>query len=277
MRILIVGKGHVGSYLRDRFDVPDDLFWTEDMDGLSAKVLAELDPDVVVNAAGKTDLAWCEREPLECFRCNVSAPVHLRRRVVEKGALFFQLSSGCVWDGPYAKFGRPFGPNDPPTPACFYAWTKVACDNALLADGTYDVVILRPRQIYSGQNSPRNTLVKLLGYDRLIHTPNSMTSIETIARAITKCLCAPRRPSLLNVYDLGVVSPFAVGEMLAAEGLRAPPVEMGKGDLDSWHKPKRVDVVLRDDEFSRLVRPPNVYDELKRMIGALKAELGGSQ
>ena len=49
-------------------------------------------------------------------------------------------------------------------------------------------------------------------------------------------------------------------------GLRAKPERLEKNDLDSWHKPKRVDVVLADPFFETLAEPPRVEDELRRNI-----------
>ena len=283
-RILLVGRGHLGQFLKRRLNVPDELHWTGDMDVLSEEVLKMARPNVIVNAAGKTDLAWCEANPLEAFRCNVTAPLNLFRRARDANASFIHLSSGCVWDGPYFQTSwgaeRPFEPHDPPNPACFYAWTKAACDAMMLWDvhdwqgaAHFGLTILRPRQVYSPDPSPRNTLSKILKYPLLIDTPNSMTSAETIAKAIEwslgssySCMC--------NVYDLGVTSPYQVGCFLASAGLRDFPKRMTKMQLDEDLKPKRVDAVLSDPYFERRVGVPLVQDELRRVIAEYKVNLG---
>jgi dTDP-4-dehydrorhamnose reductase len=273
-RWLIVGRGHLGTFLAERLGVEPSGRWTVEMDTLSERELVRRSPTAVVIAAGKTELRWCEDHPLEAFRCNVTAPLQLFRRV--RRALggdvpFVHLSSGCVWDGPYAVGGRPFTPADPPTPACFYSWTKAACDAMLPAEAAGStVVILRPRQVYSPVNSPRNTLTKLCKYPALIDTPNSMTSAETIARTVDAVVAPAGRSAhgrILNVYDRGVTSPYAVGGLLAEAGLRDRPGKIDKAELDRTLVPRRVDAVLHDEFFESLVNPPAVEAELRRVIG----------
>ena len=133
-KVLLIGKGHLGSYLKDLWQIPEELHWTREMADLNVETLKRLQPEAVINTAGKTDLRWCEENAAECFRCNVSAPIGVYRAVksaFDSGVPYIHLSSGCVWDGPYRPDGKPFLPNDPATPACFYAWTKAAlrCDD----------------------------------------------------------------------------------------------------------------------------------------------------
>ena len=271
-KILLIGKGHLGSYLKQLWNIPDELHWTREMQELNAETLKRLQPQAVINTAGKTELRWCEDNAAECFRCNVSAPVSVYRAV--KAAFnnqvpYIHLSSGCVWDGPYRPDNKPFQPNDPATPACFYAWTKAACDALLLDEAFAPIIALRPRQVYSPLASQRNTLTKLNSYPKLLDTPNTMTSADTIAKTIEIILASSDAKvwnRILNVYELNPSSPFEVGTLLAEAGCRSRPEKLTKSDLDTWHKPKRVDAVIEDKFFEALVHPPTVRDELKRNI-----------
>jgi len=271
-KILLIGKGHLGSYLKDLWKIPAELHWTREMADLNADTLKKLQPDAVINTAGKTELRWCEDNASECFRCNVSAPISVYRAVKEafnNKIPYIHLSSGCVWDGPYRPDGKPFQPNDPATPACFYAWTKASCDALLMDEAFAPLLLLRPRQVYSPLASPRNTLTKLNGYPKLLDTANTMTSADTIAKTIEIALAAPDTRiwnRILNVYERNPSSPFEVGTLLAQAGCRKPPERMTKSELDSWHKPKRVDAVIEDSFFENLVNPPTVQEELKRNI-----------
>lgn len=265
--LVVVGRGHVGRHLAevletDRIDT--------DMDQIDDQMI---EGRIVVCAAGKTDLPWCEAHPLKAWEANVAAPYELAQRVLDLGGKYIHLSSGCVWDGPYLdeEGKEPFQPLDPVSPACFYSWTKAACDALLwqLVETQGPLTILRPRQVYSPHRSPRNLLQKLLGYEKLLDTANSMTSVDTIAKTI-KILVEDERSPLwgetVNVYDKGVASPFIAGGLLAAAGLRKEPAKLEKSDLDSWHKPKRVDTVLFDLVFEEEVDPPVLLDELSRVI-----------
>ena len=260
--IIVIGKGHLGSLVAKTLTLCGHKvkFWKNDMAELDARTISDISPFAVINTAGKTDLPWCESNQSECWRCNVVEPVMLQRRLPTSVRLI-HLSSGCVWTGPFNPSGLPFGPYDPPTPACFYSWTKVAADAMLMDEASKSnrmLTILRPRQVFSEVDSPRNTLSKMLAYESLIDEPNSMTSADLIIMTIYRLLQGDQK-FLLNqrimcVYNPGVTSPFLVGKMLAGAGLRPEPKIMTKSGLNLWHKPRRVDVVMRDDDFEALVR-----------------------
>jgi dTDP-4-dehydrorhamnose reductase len=282
--ILLIGKGHLGTFLSGRLKIPSSMHWRDEMSSLTAQELRSKQPTVVVNCAGKTDLKWCEDNPKECFKSNVEAPLAVYRAVREafpSGTVpYIHLSSGCVWDGPYKPDGKAFSPIDPPSPACFYSWTKAACDALLMAEAAPlqapPLLILRPRQVYSPLPSPRNMLSKLCLYEKLLQTPNSITSAETIAKTIeimplhVRGIWARKygtSPLVMNVYDRGITSPWDVATWLWKAGCREnwPEVIM-KAELDAWHKPKRVDTVLHDSLFEQLIGPPRVHDEMIRVI-----------
>ena len=115
--------------------------------------------------------------------------------------------------------------------------------------------------------TPRNTLSKLLRYPGLIDTPNSMSSTNIIVRTTKHLL-----DSLIDwqgswsIYDRGHTTPYAVGVMLAEAGLREMPEKITKDALDQWHRPKRVDAVLYDARFERIIRPETVEIELEKAI-----------
>lgn len=268
MNALVIGGGHLGTFLKERLNPAHHFVGV--MDHLEQDALDAMNVSVVINTAGKTSLEDCEKNPLRAFDCNVAQPVRLLRKI--KNQLYIHISSGCIWDGPYDDNGHPFMPGSPPTPACFYSWTKVCCE-AIMSKETQNrkVAILRPRQVYSPVPSPRNTLSKLMSYPKLIDTPNSMTSAETIAKTIEflveeKDATGFGVPLVMNVYDEGVTSPYKVGMIMHEMGLREKPVLMTKGDLDLELKPKRVDAVLEDDFFSYEVDPPNVEEEMRRVV-----------
>ena len=195
---------------------------------------------------------------------------------------FLNISSGCIWDGPYGEDGKPFGPDAPATPAAFYSWTKACLDALLMRDpAPGGLFILRPRQVYSCEDAPRNALMKILRYESLIENHNSMTSAYTIAKTIrvlyNRLRAARFRPPtkekserrILSVYDKGVFSPFEMGVALAEAGLREMPKKTGKDDLDKWLSPRRVDAVMKDELFEKWVEPPAVEDEVKRVISLI--------
>ncbi len=285
-KLLIIGRGQIGQALANELTGFDLHTWPHDLDDLSTEALDVIAPDAIVNAAGKTHLTWCEENAREAVRCNLEAPVRLYTRIRDHNKLigafpgsprhtrYIHFSSGCVWDGPYTDEGKPFTPDMPPSPACLYSWTKSAADAMLMDLDPTQLAILRPRQVYSATDSPRNTLMKLMAYPKLVDTPNSVSSVAIIARTVEHVVnSAADWNGIWNVYDEGVTTPFEIGEMLARTGLRAEPQRIEKSELDRFHTPRRVDTVLYDERFEAQVKPNNVLVELERAISALSKNI----
>lgn len=274
-KVLIIGRGQIGSGLARGLRNGSIQVWDRDIDELTSEELNSIRADAVINAAGKTNLAWCEANAAEAVRSNLEAPVRLYDRLLQldEPPRFIQLSSGCIWDGPYDGTGKPFTPESPASPAALYSWTKAACDAMLLARDPKKVAIVRPRQVYSAEPGLRNMLVKLARYPRLVDTPNSISGMPTIVRTIDHLIDAPDWSGIWNVYDRGIVTPLEIGRMLAAAGLREEPTRISKEELDVFHRPRRVDTVLYDERFERAIDPPQAREELLRAIEGLKEHI----
>ena len=74
MKIIVIGRGQVGTAMREALAEHDIHHWTQDIDELTSEIISEIKPDAIINAAGKTDLKWCEENPRETVRCNIEAP-----------------------------------------------------------------------------------------------------------------------------------------------------------------------------------------------------------
>ena len=76
MKVLIFGKGQLGSAYREYFGEIDG--WrVASADGVDIRdgaavsdVLDREIPDAVLNAAAKTNIDWCEENQPECFTVN---------------------------------------------------------------------------------------------------------------------------------------------------------------------------------------------------------------
>lgn len=265
MNTIVVGKGHLGRYIADRLGLTLHPGRLEDIDAPEPGL-------VVINAAGRTDLPYCEANMADAVRINTVYPALLYERLAQTGGHLIHLGSGCVWTGPYRDDGQPFEPDDPVSPACVYSMAKAECDAILLdeARGARDVAVLRLRMPYSPVRSPRNLLTKLCAYASLIDTPNSITSADTLVRTVDTLLRDEDSPlwgRISCVYDLGITTPYRIGCMLADAGLRARPDRLDKVAMDAWHRPQRVDTVLHDGVFETGIGPPPVEAELARVIG----------
>ena len=127
--ILVTGAGGLlGSALRQA--VPPDGWKVvgcgraeldiADLGGLSA-TLDAWRPQVVINAAGYTNVDGAERESLQALRSNVTGPATLAAETAARGGTLIHLSTDHVFDG---RATRPYQPADPTAPPSLYGLSK---------------------------------------------------------------------------------------------------------------------------------------------------------
>ncbi len=211
MRVLLFGsRGYLGGYFRSLY--PDAACPELDIADAGA-VSAILDterPDVVINAAGRTgrpNVDWCEDHKRETIRSNVTGPLVLLEECGKRSIYWVHLGSGCLYQGDES---RPFSEDDPPNYfGSFYSRSKGVIDQ-ILRD--FPVLNLRPRMPFDGTVHPRNLIMKLRKYPRLIDVKNSMTYIPDLMNA-AKTLIEKRATGPFNIVNSKAISPYRIMEM----------------------------------------------------------------
>ncbi len=211
MRLLILGKGYVGTHLYKKVlpveQIETVMFYSKDtLDYTNRDILIsflnEHHVDVVVNASGFTgrpNVDQCEEMPNECWYYNVVAPCIIQGACKATNTKFIQISSGCIYTG----YEKQWSEHDTPNFGVFdqsstYSKTKHASEMAL--DKAY-TVILRIRMPFSECSSSRNFINKLLRYERLISYDNSMTCVEDFCQVLLSNLRTVK-PGIYNmVHD----------------------------------------------------------------------------
>ncbi len=152
MRILLTGRsGQVGWELERALTPLGELIATDratldlaDADAIR-RVVREVKPDVVVNAAAYTAVDRAEAEPELATRINGTAPGVLAEEAKRLDALLVHYSTDYVFDGTKA---TPYVETDAPGPLNVYGRTKLEGERAIEAVGGAHL-ILRTSWVYA--------------------------------------------------------------------------------------------------------------------------------
>jgi dTDP-4-dehydrorhamnose reductase len=156
---------------RERFDLAD-------ADAMRA-LIREVQPDVIVNAAGFTQVDAAEAQPELAMRVNGTAPGIIAETAKQIGALLVHYSTTFVFDGTQR---APYQENDSPRPVNAYGRSKFAAEQAIEACGG-DYIIVRANWTYSSRRT--NFVLKMLELARVnpvINVVDDQTGAPTWAR-----------------------------------------------------------------------------------------------
>ncbi len=92
------------------------------------RLLAELEPQAVVDVAAVADIDRAEREQAEAWAVNVEAARTIASACAACGAYFLYFSSDAVFAGTASRYRE----EDPPQPVNFYGRTKAEGEKAVL-------------------------------------------------------------------------------------------------------------------------------------------------
>ena len=163
MRILITGPtGQIGTELlralpslgeviavnRAQMDLTDS--------AAIRTAVRSIEPDLVINAAGYTDVDGAERDQDLAHHINATAPCTLAQEASRIGAALIHYSTDYVFGG---RKTSPYTPTDEPDPINVYGQTKLAGEKAVL-ESDCSALILRTSWVYSTRGS--NFLVSIL-------------------------------------------------------------------------------------------------------------------
>jgi dTDP-4-dehydrorhamnose reductase len=220
MRILLLGSaGQVGRELirplrRDhelicaaRSEGADWLIDLADAKGV-ARMLKEVDPDCVVNAAAYTAVDAAEADPATAKRVNTDGPARLAAWATRRDALLVHYSTDYVYDGTKP---TPYVESDPTAPLSVYGQTKLDGDLAVMASGC-TAVVLRTSWVYGSWG--RNfllTMRNLMNERPLVNVVDDQFGAPTWSRLIAETTASilerlpadrARRNALRGVYHL---------------------------------------------------------------------------
>jgi len=282
MRILILGKGYIGTSLSNCLNSCYEVVHVnkQELDYTNRqnlrKFIKQHNIRVVINTCGYTgrpNVDACEDNKHDTWYYNVSVPVNIQKACKDAVIPMIHISSGCIYDGydkEYTEDDEPnFGLSSPDS--SWYSKTKHACELMLR---NLPVYTFRIRMPFCSTWSERNIITKLLKYDNIIDQKNSLTNVEDLCGYILYFLSDLLDGSVQHQYGIyNVVNPQPVRtsdivDMMKQSGLIN----------DNWNQitlealyettvAKRSNCVLSDDKIRSInLRLPDTLTSLSKCI-----------
>jgi dTDP-4-dehydrorhamnose reductase len=212
MKILIIGKGYVGSRCADSWSdaVASDKRVTKIEDVL--ELIDEHKPDAVLNTAGKTgkpNVDWCETHQMETIQGNTQLPIMIANACQMRNVYMLHIGSGCIF---YGESPDPAGwkEDDFGNPTAVYSRAKYAAD--LVLSTLPNVGIARIRMPMDDVPSERNIVDKLAKYTKIIDVENSLTVIPDMVDVFHQ-LMEKKATGIFHVTNPGTVKHREIVEL----------------------------------------------------------------
>ena len=187
-------------------------------------------PDWLLNAAAYTAVDRAESEPERAQAVNAGAPAAFAQALAQTGGRMLQVSTDFVFDG---RQGRPYGPDQPPSPLGVYGTTKAAGEHAVLQALPAGLsTVLRTGWVYGPVG--QNFLLTMLRLHRsraasgeplrvVADQVGCPTSTLGLSQVCWRLIEQRALPPVLHWSDAGAASWYdfavAIGELAVAAGL----------------------------------------------------------
>lgn len=246
---------------RDTLDIADP--------GAVTRVLADLHPWAVINAAGCVDVDGSESEIARCWRDNFNGPMRLAETCAQLGIPLVTFSSDLVFDG--AK-STPYFEIDPVSPLSVYGQSKAIAEKSVLFRHP-DALVIRTSAFF-GESDRYNFAVQTLASLRAGVLVNAVDGVAVSPTYVpdlvdhTLDLLIDGEKGIWHLANTGRISWYEFARELADacevdHGLvrRAAPAEAG------WIAPRPANSTLQSSRCSVM---PTFDSAFGRFIDAMR-------
>lgn len=180
-------------------------------------------PDILINAAGYTNVDQAESEPEIAFRHNASGPANLAKAIKAYGGYMVHVSTDYVFDG---SSSGAYGPDSSVNPLSVYGLTKLEGERAVRLHLPERSLVIRTSWVYSvhGRNFVK-TMLEFMQQREEIRVVTDQIGSPTWARTLVGTIWSLLQQSGLHgVYhwtDSGVASWYDFALAIAEEGRTA--------------------------------------------------------
>ena len=225
--------------------------------GELSRIMAQTQPDWVINCAALADLEDCEKDPVLARRINSEFPGILAEQCRRGGARLLHVSTDAVFDGQKGHEATPYTEMDEPHPLNVYAQSKLDGERAVAQENS-DALIARVN-LFGFSPSGRRSLAEFFLYNLMDGKPvKGFTDVffcpmlvNDIAHIFFKMLATSSSgrglSGLYHVFSAEALSKYDFGARIAHRfGLDAgliAPVSVSDGGLVAARSPNlRMDV-----------------------------------
>lgn len=167
--------------------------------GATLKIIKEIAPAVVINAAGYTDVDGCEKKVRKAFAVNGEGAKNVAKGCRETGAKLIYISTDYIFDG---EKKTPYREDDPPNPLNIYGESKLMGER-YIEELLEDFLIVRSQWLY-GQHGPNfvETILALARERETIEVVHDQKGSPTYTADLSKAIAALVRKNLRGTFHV---------------------------------------------------------------------------
>lgn len=247
--------------------------------GALAKAFAQVEPQVVLNAAAYTDVDAAESDPVAASRCNADGVARLAQACARQAARLIHVSTDFVFDGDKS---LPYLPQDAPHPVNVYGESKLRGERSALAELGGRACIVRSSWLYgAGSTNFVTRMLELMRTRTELRVVMDQIGAPTWTGSLAPVLWRMAGGELSDIHhwcDSGVASRYdfavAIAEEAVAAGLLTSlpsiiPITSANYPMPA-RRPAYAVLDKRSTENALALRAPHWRSSLRHMLRELR-------